>query len=368
MKLTVESKSFRAIVRDVCRIIKPNNPSLLLQHLKLEATESGHIIVSGTDYERELQALAEGKVHHPGAITLPGKPFLDIVSGLSGETLTIESKNHKNSTVYSGGSRYKLNGFDPADFPKFSWNEAEFCLPAFSDQLKKAIERISFAISSNEQRPSLCGALFSARGGLLLIEATDEHRFASAYVSDLLPNDIEFQAIVPKETVIEMGKLLTSEHSPVWIQANETRVALATERYRFFFHSIPGRFPNVDKLFDAARPIHVRIEREALINSVKRLDGITDPDIHRLQMKAEGDSLTLWAKNTALGEGEEVLSLKEPVEPIETFIHARQLLEVLQAMDSDSVCLMFESGDRPILIEPNWGEDYEMILMPLTPW
>ena len=118
--------------------------------------------------------------------------------------------------------------------------------------LKRLIEKMRFAISTEETRYYLNGIYFHAAkaGGTDVLRgvATDGHRLARVEVP--LPKgagDIP-GVIVPRKTVGEVRKLLDESDGSVEVELSDTRIRFASGNVTLVSKLIDGTFPDYERV------------------------------------------------------------------------------------------------------------------------
>lgn len=368
MRINCSTKELKTALQQVTRIIKANSAIAVLQHVKIEAMNSGHIICSASDYDTEIEYLITGEVEHVGSITLPGKQFCDIVSHLLGEEVTVSATNHRNSTVCSGKSKYKLNGFEPDSFPRLPELDDPWCVTLPQSTLKDMVLKCDFAIGNDELRPSMCGAWFQRRDGALLCRTTDAHRACFyKYQIDSEESGVT-SAIVPKQDFMGMERLLGWDDLPCWLEFDVTLFRLTGENFRLKARLLPYGFPDCDRLLSESRPIVIFANRDNMIAAAKRLVPVSVSEVYRLRVKVDAEGLTLSARDEGTGEGDEGISIEGEGGDVEFFVNGKYLIDALSVIDGETVKIEVASDLRPICFSPLVCDNYKSVIMPLTAW
>src|SRR3954471_15118794 len=178
----------------------------ILSHLLCEAKGS-QLAITATDLELSIQTSCAAKVKKEGAGTIPAKKLLELVRLLpEGEIRFRLLENHW-IQITSDRKTYKLVGMAKDNFP---------AVPAFPHPLvtipakilSSLIAKTAFAISMEESRYTLNGALLILKPETIAMVATYGHRLALAETDhkfDGLSN--EARTLVPKKAMIEIQRL-----------------------------------------------------------------------------------------------------------------------------------------------------------------
>jgi len=171
----------------------------ILSNVLLEASED-RVTLTATDLELGIRCSCPARVKKEGAGTVPARKLLDYVRLLPEGDVQMKFLENHWASITCGRSRTRIAGMSRESFPE---------LPQMPDALAEIpiktlasmINRTSFAISMEESRFTLSGALLLMRPEGLTMVATDGHRlaFVQASLSESGKVDQQFRALVPKK-------------------------------------------------------------------------------------------------------------------------------------------------------------------------
>src|SRR5438046_2886683 len=167
----------------------------------------GRVILTATDHELGIRCSCPAKVKKEGAGTVPAKKLLDFVRLLPDTDITIKFLENHWANITCGRSRTKMAGMSRESFPELpQMPEATNQIPVAV--LSSMIAKTIFAISMEESRFTLNGALLLIRPEGVVMVSTDGHRLA--YVESTTQTGEEnrpFRALVPSKAMSEILKL-----------------------------------------------------------------------------------------------------------------------------------------------------------------
>jgi len=147
-------------------------------------------------------------VKKEGAGTVPARKLLEFARLLPEGDVNMKFLENHWASITCGRSKTRIAGMSRESFPE---------LPQMPEQiaeipvklLASMIARTSFAISMEESRFTLNGALLFLRPEGLTMVATDGHRLAyvQAASADSGQTNKQFRALVPKKALVELVKL-----------------------------------------------------------------------------------------------------------------------------------------------------------------
>src|ERR1700732_37370 len=187
-------------------VVERKTTSPLLSNLLVEA-KGNQLNITATDLELSIRTSCDAKVKKEGAGTIPAKKLLELLRLLpEGEVKFKLLENHW-VHIISDRRNYKLVGMSKDNFP---------ALPAFPHALVKipaklladAIAKTTFAISLEESRYTLNGALLVLKPGSITMVATDGHRLAMVETDHKFEGvSAETRVLVPKKAMTEVQRL-----------------------------------------------------------------------------------------------------------------------------------------------------------------
>src|SRR6266436_2155670 len=174
----------------------------------LVETAGDRINLTATDLELGIRSSCPARVKKQGAGTIPAKRLLDYVRLLPDADLEVKLQENQWASLVCGRSRTKIAGMSRESFPELpQMPETISEIPV--KLLASMISRTAFAISMEESRFTLNGALLLLSGEGMTMVATDGHRLA--YVEGSMSangsSSKGFRALIPKKAMGEIVKL-----------------------------------------------------------------------------------------------------------------------------------------------------------------
>ena len=135
--------------------------------------------------------------------------MFEVVRSLAGDEITFSLTEGTWLEITSGNSFFRLVGLAPDDFPEVPKNDFADAQTISHDVFKDLIGRTIFAVTQEDARYALNGALVEMEEKKIRMVATDAHRLAM--VEESFSSGAEMRAIVPKKTLTELRNLGTGE-------------------------------------------------------------------------------------------------------------------------------------------------------------
>src|SRR5215467_8354433 len=212
MELTVKRGDFLNELTLMQGVFERKNTIPILSNILLRASD-GHLSFTSTDLDLTLLSQAKAKVSRPGSVTVPARKLFDLIRNLPEADVSLKLLENHYLSVTCERSSFRLVAQPAEDFPTVpkveGVGEASFPL----DLWKRVTRKVLYAVSAEETRFQLMGALLKEKGKEYELVATDGHRlalvnFANKNGKGSLPN-----VLVPKKALAEILKMDGEEGS-----------------------------------------------------------------------------------------------------------------------------------------------------------
>src|ERR1051326_3974114 len=114
-------------------------------------------------------------------------------------------------TLDCGRSHFKILGLPPDEFPNFSTGKFDPSWRIKSGELQKPIQHTSFAVSTEESRPTLNGVLWERRPDSMRMVATNGHRLAKMETPIKSAGAPSADMIVPPKALEQIRRLFPED-------------------------------------------------------------------------------------------------------------------------------------------------------------
>jgi DNA polymerase III subunit beta len=341
----------------------------ILSNILMEA-KGGRVILTATDLELGIRCSCPAKVKKEGAGTVPAKKLLDFVRLLPDTDLTIKFLENHWANITCGRSRTKMAGMSRESFPELpQMPEATNQIPV--GVLSSMIAKTIFAISMEESRFTLNGALLLIRPEGVVMVSTDGHRLA--YVESLAQTGEEnrpFRALVPKKAMAEILKLSQEGDG-------EAKVVISGDDNHLFFQfgerllitrKLTGNFPDYERVLPKDHHEVVTLQRDVIKSAVERVSQFADERSRAIRVLFGPGEVKVFTSSVETGESEESVPATYAGGEIDIGFNAQYLLDFLRAISQDQVS--FELKDQKSAGEMRPAGDvgnyrYRYVVMPM---
>jgi DNA polymerase III subunit beta len=345
----------------VSRGVSTRTAVLVLSGILLRA-EGGRLHLAATDMELSLRGSLEARVAGDGAVVVSGRTLLDIVRLLPGDEVSIEHLPEEGVVqIVSGAASFRLHTYSTEDFPRLPDVDLAPLYPVDREALLETVSRVSRAASRDESRPVLTGILVRFESGKIVMAATDSYRLSvkETPVAGELP---ELEAIIPARALAELSRIAGGSDE-VQLGVHENHVVFGTADAWLTTRRIDGQFPNYRQLLPDGFEHEVPVNREELLDVVRRVSVMAQRNSPLRLRFAEGE-LTISAQTQDVGEATESLPVGFSGEPLEIGFNADFLRDGVDSVEGDQAVLKLISSLRPGLITGE-GDDFWYLIMPI---
>ena len=308
----------------------------ILSNLLMESKEAV-LKISATDLELGVSVACPAKVKKEGSGTIPAKRLLEIVRSLPESEVKLKLLENHWVQLNCERSSFKLVGMAKDNFPALPvFPKPLAALPA--NVLTAMIHKTHFAISSEESRYTLNGALLLLKPESAAMVATDGHRLA------LIERDVEVQGLnneirmlIPKKAMTELLRLLAEveEETPAEIAKDETHLFFFVGGRLLISRMLTGQFPNYEAVLPKQNNRAVDVDKEALTAAIRRVALLADERSRAIRFQVDKGRLEIHSSSGEYGEAHEVLDAQYDGEPLQIGFNYQYLLDFLTVLDKD---------------------------------
>ena len=315
--------------------------------------------LSTFDYETSARATLNADISEEGRALVSGRLLADICRSLPNKPVEMVIDGPK-VTLTCGSARFSLQTMPVEDYPTLP-QMPETRGTVGSAVFAHAVSQAVTAAGRDDMLPVLTGVRLELDGDSIAMLATDRFRLSQRELtwSPSAP-DIDAAALVPAKVLADTAKALVGG-SEISIALSNPGAGGAGEGIIGFEGSagggirrtttrlLDGDFPKVRSLFPSEHLTVARVDKAALVDSVKRVSLVAERNT-AVQLAFSDGVLTLDA-----GSGEEAMaseSLEAHVtgDDITTGFNPAYLLDGLTAIESPFVELAFTQASKPVVL------------------
>jgi len=341
----------------------------ILSNLLLEVSNSG-LRISATDLELGVLANCPAKVKKEGTGTVPAKRLMEIVRSLPDAEIKFKLLENHWVQITCERSSFKLVGMAKDSFPVLPAAPKPLAaLP--SGVLTNMIRKTIFAISSEESRYTLNGALLLLKPESAAMVATDGHRLALVEKETPVTGlSNELRVLIPKKAMGELDRLLaeTDEAVPVQFSKDESHLFFSVGDRLLISRMLTGQFPNYEAVLPRENNKTLEIEKDSITAAIRRVALLADERSRAIKLQLDKDKAEVFSSSGEYGEAHEVLDAAYSGDAMQIGFDYQYLLDFLGVVgDGGKVKLELKDEQSAGQFRP--GEEqayrYRYVVMPM---
>ena len=351
-------------------IVERKNTIPILANVLIEA-KGNEVRMLATDLEVALRSRCDAAVSKGGSLTLPAKKLYEIVKALPETDVRIqEDKNGVKVAADKFDSR--MQTLPREDFPSLpeTTGAASATLPR--EALREMVAKTQFAITGEDTRYFLNGALFVLRSDSMSLVATDGHRLALVTVrregaDQAVKAGEEVKVILPKKTLLELGKLLSEADADIRYERGENHLFFGVGDRVLISRMIDGQFPAYERVIPKGNDKDIEFERERLTNAVKRVALLSNERSRAVKFEIDKGKVDVTSSSSEFGEAREQLTVDYQGAPLAISFNAQYVIDFLNVADTDVVSLSLKDEVSQAVMKPVGAQGYEYtyVIMPM---
>jgi DNA polymerase III subunit beta len=348
------------------QIVERKNTIPILANVLIE-TDGNSIRLLATDIEVTLTSSCEAAVDKPGAVTLPAKKLYEIVRSLpDGDVKLSSTKDGNHVTVSADSFESKMPTMPVGDFPTPPTSDLAGATKIASTAFRQLIAKTQFAITGEDTRYYLNGALFVVKADSMTMVATDGHRLALATATrDGKGEDIK--AILPRKTLSELGRLLGDSDRDVEYERGENHMFFRIGPRLLVSRMIDGQFPAYEKVIPKGNDKHIEFEKDRLASAVKRVAILSNERSRALKFIIDKGQVDVTSSSPEFGEAHEPIAVDYSGGAMTICFNAQYVLDFLNVVDVDTIALDVKDDVSQAVLSPVGadGYSYTYVIMPM---
>jgi DNA polymerase III subunit beta len=340
----------------------------ILSNILVE-TDRDQVWLTATDLELGIRCSCPARVKKEGSGTIPARKLLDYVRLLPDTDVQVKQADNQWASLVCGRSRTRIAGMSRESFPELPEMPetlAEMPLSVLSQMIVGTI----FAISAEESRFTLNGALLILKETGLVMVATDGHRLALLEKTVDLPGLTgSYRALLPKKAMSELQKLASDDSSKqIEFSGNDNHLFFRIDKRLLLSRKLTGNFPDYERVLPKEHPHKLVIQRDELKASIERVSQFADERSRAIRIQVVKGELKVHSSISETGESEEIIPVDYDGELVEIGFNAQYLLDFLRSVDGNEVEFCFKDSNSAGELRPHDGAPgtvYRYVVMPM---
>jgi DNA polymerase-3 subunit beta len=236
--------------------------------------------------------------------------------------------------------------------------------------MKQMVGKTQFAITGEDTRYFLNGALFVLRPDSMSLVATDGHRLALVTVpreGGKIAGAEEMKVILPRKTLFELSRLLGEGDGALHFEKGENHLFFDVGGRVLISRAIDGQFPAYERVIPKNNDKRIEFEKDRLTSAVRRVALLSNERSRAVKFAIDKDQVEIASSSPEFGEAKELLPVDYSGAAVQICFNAQYVLDFLNAVETENISLEFKDEMSQAVLKPLGaaGYDYTYVIMPM---
>jgi DNA polymerase-3 subunit beta len=296
---------------------------------------------------------------------------LDFVRLLPEGDVQIKFLDNHWASITAGRSRTRIAGMSRESFPELPQMPEKIAdLPI--KIVASMIARTQFAISAEESRFTLNGALLLLSPEALTMVATDGHRLAYVQAkTETSKVEQNFRALIPKKAMGELVKLADGadgENATANFAGDDNHLFFEVGHRLLITRKLTGTFPDFERALPKDHTLVATLQKDEIRAAIERVAQFADERSRAIRVQFTKGEIKIFSQSVEMGESEESVNSEYQGPDLEIGFNAQYLLDFLRSIPQSQVA--FELKDQKSAGEMRPAgegikDQYRYVVMPM---
>lgn len=367
MQFIVQKENLLNALSAVSKATTSRGVQPILANILIDAIDAKSLKLSATDLDISIEAIIPATVTEEGQITVQAKKLLEIVSNLSGDTVSFDIDVEKLiAKISSAQAKFELMGIAADEFPKITRIDEASEMEIELELFLKSIRQTKFAAASFETNNVLSGVYLSVKNNEIEVASTDGNRLARKQTK--LPKSLEKEmaVVIPTRILDELIRIAgLGNAEKLYIGISDGQISFRLPDKYLLSRLLEGRYPDYPKLIPLNYETIVRANKDDLVSSIRRTSVMANERTNIIKLDFEKHKLNLSANTPDIGDASDSMDVDFKEGGLKIAFNYKFLVEALQAIESHDVKMEFGGSLAPALLKTDEDEGYLCLIMPV---
>jgi len=366
MIFTVKKADFLKELQFMQGVVEKRNTIPILSYLLLKSYDPGSILIMGTDLDVSIKCKCEAQVNKAGAVAVQAKKLFEVVRSLPEAEISLRREETDWVSLTCERSSFKIVGQSVENYPAIPELDGDtVSIP--SEVFRTLIAQTIFAITQEESRYALGGALLVLTANQIRMVSTDGHRLAFAETGVTAVRSGEIRALIPKKTLSELQKLVSVTEEPVQFRKDENHLFFRVGERLLVSRMLSGQFPNYELVMPKENNRIITFDGELLHQAIRRVSLMADERSRAIKFNITEGRIDISSQNSEVGEALESVPVDYAGQSIVIGFNAQYLIDFFNVVGGGEVRLELKDEQSQAQIRPvgNGEYDYRYVIMPM---
>ncbi len=367
MDFVISKESLLKELQSMQGVVEKKSTIPILSNIVIDARKD-RLELLATDLEVGIRTSCEARVTKDGSVTLSARRLFDIVRLLPDAEIRFKGEEGKWVTITCQKARFRVVGLPREDFPEIKEFDFAKGIPIERELLLDLIGKIGFAITTDDGRYQLSGALTILNKRDLTMVATDGHRLAMARGRlEKGASEAKIEMILPRKVLMELARIGEGEKEILFGQ-KENQAFFQVGRTVLSANLLTGKFPDFEQVIPEGNDKLVKLESAMFGDVLRRVALLAGERSRAIKLSVSKGSMEVSSNNPEVGEASETVDIEYSGADVEIGFNSKYLLDFFQAYGPGQVILALKDEGTQGLLRPvgmESGRDYRYVVMPM---
>lgn len=374
MELTVTKADLQKELQLCQGVVEKRSTIPILSNVLLKAAD-GKLAIAATDLDVTILSACPARITTPGGVTIEARRLFDIIRSLPDEDVHILMQENNSLLVESGTAKFRLLGLPAEDYPTLPTVDMSDAYTISLEELKTMVGKVRFAITHEETRFQLNGALLKIQPTKMEMVATDGHRmalinFPKGGNGKTTKKGSDFTVLVPRKALEEILRLEGDDDGTVRFGVSDNQLFFEAGERRLMARMIDVNFPNYMEVISRDNDRKVLVDRERLLSTIRRISLVANERTRAVRFDFAPGKLTVSSTNPELGDARETVPIDYAGNPFFVGLNAAYVTDFLSAVDTPQVSLELKDENSQCIGRPESNAEelayeYLYVVMPM---
>ena len=362
MKVQVTQENLNKALQNIASVAVGARGQLPILSNILIKTESNRLSLSATNLEIAITEIIGAKVSGQGTITIPARILREYVVSLPKGKIDLSLDGRK-LNITSDQHHSQINGVSSEEFPIIPTIKTKPVWRVDSSTLKKALNQVVFAASSDDARPILTAVYFHQNEGSIYLAATDSYRLSEKKIGT---SKQPISLLIPASALNDLQRVLSDETEEVSVYIEGQQVLFKFDNVELISRLIEGDYPNYRKLLPTKFETIAKLNKTAFISATKLASLFAKENAGSITAEISSEKNQMEIKSGESQVGENSTAIPADVKGGgQVALNSRFLSDGLQSLEGENIEFKMNGKLEPCLLHSDKDKDYIHVIMPL---
>ena len=338
MKFQINKKILSSILIQASKTIPTRSTLPILSCALFEVVEND-LIIKTTNLEIYYLKRTQVNNAEQGKIAIPIHKLIEITTAIDDELLNVSVSDIGKIELETEAGKYTIMGQQADEFPSDPVINDAQTITLKSEQIINIIKATTYATSKDDMKPVLQGVYLLFEGEKITAVATDGHKLVKFETST--PTSYSGVLIVPVKFLNTIKDIVSGN---VEVYIGENHIQTTNETTTISSRIIKEKYPNYEKVIPQDNPNTLVVDKNELIESVKRISIFSNKTTKQIALSINEDHAIITTEDAeSVTSGTEKITCDYSGQAITIGYNAIYLLEVLKQQQTNPIKILLKN-------------------------